>query len=129
MEQAALERQKRLAALRQVKAQESTKPIETSPENNATEEPTETEGQATTDFTRTLEEEAKELLTNALAATPLNGEDLNLGELAAGKKANADLKREMETRMAVLEERTQAAINQLIRQRLAAAKESTEETS
>lgn len=129
MEQAAFERQKRLAALRQGKTnepnEESPQAVNTSNisgEESRTKEADNSMNATFTEFSKTLEEEARQLLANNSFSMESKSDEVNLSELAAAKKANADLKRDMIDKMSSLDERTAAAVNQLIRQRIAVSK-------
>ena len=111
MEEAARERQQRLAALRAGQA--------TTPLTPAAKPETPDDGDkhaAPRPGASTLEEQAQQLLEEAQTL----GEEprpLEIAELAP-KKANWDLKEGLEPRLAQLEEQTDAAIKELVRQRL-----------
>lgn len=127
MEQAALERQKRLEALRNNivnRCEDSPDPTEDGwhdAEHAQAEsiEPSSALSKEPNEFGKTLEDVSRELLANNLTARLPFEEDesVPLSELAS-TKANLDLKRDLERKISVLDERTSAAINQLIRQRL-----------
>lgn len=117
MEEAARERQQRLAALR---AGQATTPLtpaakppsaaETPDDGDKSHHPSPRPGAST------LEEQAQQLLEEAQTL----GEEprpLEIAELAP-KKANWDLKEGLEPKLAQLEEQTDAAIKELVRQRL-----------
>lgn len=112
MEEAALERQKRLAALRGGKDTEKFEPV------------LEQSHKINTRNIQTVEEEAERILEEAGVkdTTQLNFEDAQPTALEdlAPKKANWDLKRDLQGKMDILEEQTQAAILELVKKRIAA---------
>jgi len=110
MEGAALERQKRLAALRGGKDTKTGPVLEQNAENNRN--------------IRTVEEEAERVLEEAGVKDTIqvNFEDAQPTTLEdlAPKRANWDLKRDLQRKMDILDEQTQAVIIELVKKRIAA---------
>ena len=108
MEDAARERQKTLAALRVV----ANHPKQASTDVTNEEQPVEE--------ALTLEEEAEAILEASLSTQENAGslpQPISLTELAP-RRANWDLKRDLQRKLEVLEEQTQAAILELVQQRI-----------
>lgn len=109
MEEAARERQRRLATLRGTSEENREK----TPSRETVVQP----DQAPAQPGETLEERASRILQEALTEESPESSTIPLAELVP-KKANWDLKADLEGRLAILEERTQQSIHDLVKHRV-----------
>lgn len=113
MEEAARERQRRLATLRGTSEENREK----TPSRETVGQPAQAPSLAPAQPVETLEERASRILQEALTEEPPESSAIPLAELVP-KKANWDLKADLEGRLAILEERTQQSIHDLVKQRV-----------
>lgn len=136
MEEAARERQQRLAALRGTaptvsskleegeRRQEESEHQRSSPHGQLEDEKQQQQYPPT--IPHTLEEQAKQLLEETKSQREREeSRPVELSELAP-RKANWDLKRDLEAKLAKLEQETDAAIKELVRHRLRDQREKEE---